>query len=105
MPLRLLYNYAMSLQVIQGLPFVHPSEVSLLNRICSLGTYYIQLREFVTQQTSSTCALLNLPSRLAYGRANFLHFSILSMAVLHCTVGVALYVCVGARGNPARVQC
>jgi gamma-tubulin complex component 4 len=53
-------------EVIQDLPFVHPSEVSLLNRICSLGTYYMQLRDFISQQTSSTCTLLNPSSPLCY---------------------------------------
>ena len=41
-------------QVVPNLPFIHPSEISLLNRICRLGTYYLQLREFISQQIEAT---------------------------------------------------
>ncbi|XP_078456419.1 gamma-tubulin complex component 4 isoform X1 [Lampetra planeri] len=40
------------LQVLQDVPFIHPSEVNLLNRICRLGTDYIRFSEFVQQNSS-----------------------------------------------------
>uniref|UniRef100_A0A803Y0D5 Gamma-tubulin complex component n=1 Tax=Meleagris gallopavo TaxID=9103 RepID=A0A803Y0D5_MELGA len=39
------------LQVSQELPFLHPSETSVLNRLCRLGTDYIRFAEFVEQHT------------------------------------------------------
>lgn len=39
------------LQVSQDLPFLHPSESSVLNRICRLGTDYIRFKEFIEQHT------------------------------------------------------
>ena len=39
------------------MPFIHPSETNLLNRISRLGTYYLQLREFISQQTEATLTL------------------------------------------------
>ena len=45
------------MQVVPNLPFIHPSEISLLNRICRLGTYYLQLRQFISQQTEATLSL------------------------------------------------
>uniref|UniRef100_A0A8V0WZC0 Gamma-tubulin complex component n=1 Tax=Gallus gallus TaxID=9031 RepID=A0A8V0WZC0_CHICK len=39
------------LQVSQELPFLHPSETSVLNRLCRLGTDYIRFTEFVEQHT------------------------------------------------------
>uniref|UniRef100_A0A8C3VKG4 Gamma-tubulin complex component n=1 Tax=Catharus ustulatus TaxID=91951 RepID=A0A8C3VKG4_CATUS len=39
------------LQVSQELPFLHPSETSVLNRLCRLGTDYIRFAEFVEQYT------------------------------------------------------
>uniref|UniRef100_A0A8B9E505 Gamma-tubulin complex component n=1 Tax=Anser cygnoides TaxID=8845 RepID=A0A8B9E505_ANSCY len=38
-------------QVSQELPFLHPSETSVLNRLCRLGTDYIRFAEFVEQYT------------------------------------------------------
>ena len=43
--------------MVPGLPFIHPSEINLLNRISRLGTYYLQLREFISQQTEATLTL------------------------------------------------
>uniref|UniRef100_A0A8C4KL10 Gamma-tubulin complex component n=1 Tax=Dromaius novaehollandiae TaxID=8790 RepID=A0A8C4KL10_DRONO len=37
--------------VSQELPFLHPSETSVLNRLCRLGTDYIRFAEFVEQYT------------------------------------------------------
>uniref|UniRef100_A0A8C3IJK3 Gamma-tubulin complex component n=1 Tax=Chrysemys picta bellii TaxID=8478 RepID=A0A8C3IJK3_CHRPI len=39
------------LQVSQELPFLHPSESSVLNRLCRLGTDYIRFTEFIEQYT------------------------------------------------------
>ncbi|KAM6058610.1 gamma-tubulin complex component 4 isoform 2-T3 [Chlamydotis macqueenii] len=39
------------LQVSQELPFLHPSETSVLNRLCRLGSDYIRFAEFVEQYT------------------------------------------------------
>ena len=38
------------LQIVPGLPFIHPSERELLNKICRLGTYYLHLKEFISEQ-------------------------------------------------------
>uniref|UniRef100_A0A8C7WXM0 Uncharacterized protein n=1 Tax=Oryzias sinensis TaxID=183150 RepID=A0A8C7WXM0_9TELE len=39
------------IQVSQELPFLHPSEASVLNRICKLGSDYIRFTEFIEQHT------------------------------------------------------
>lgn len=39
------------LQVSQDLPFLHPSEISVLNRLCKLGSDYIRFTEFIEQHT------------------------------------------------------
>ena len=44
-------------QVTPDLPFIHPSEVSLLNRICQLGTYYLQLKGFISEQNAASITL------------------------------------------------
>lgn len=41
------------IEVVDELPFIHPSEVQLLNKICRLGTYYQQLHTFVEQQQTA----------------------------------------------------
>ncbi|KAJ6662775.1 hypothetical protein lerEdw1_010979 [Lerista edwardsae] len=38
-----------SLQVCQDPPFLHPSEASLLGRICRLGSFYLRFSEFIEQ--------------------------------------------------------
>lgn len=45
------WNKKTGLQVSQDLPFLHPSESSVLNRICKLGTDYIRFKEFIEQHT------------------------------------------------------
>lgn len=45
------WNKRSGLQVSQDLPFLHPSESSVLNRLCKLGTDYIRFTEFVEQYT------------------------------------------------------
>ncbi|CAI8017732.1 Gamma-tubulin complex component 4 [Geodia barretti] len=44
-------------EVITDLPFIHPSEVAILNRLSGLGTYYKQLNDFTKQQTTFCTAL------------------------------------------------
>uniref|UniRef100_A0A8C8Z0C6 Gamma-tubulin complex component n=1 Tax=Prolemur simus TaxID=1328070 RepID=A0A8C8Z0C6_PROSS len=43
------WNKRSGLQVSQDLPFLHPSETSVLNRLCRLGTDYIRFTEFIEQ--------------------------------------------------------
>ncbi|XP_061594576.1 gamma-tubulin complex component 4 [Cololabis saira] len=45
------WSKATGLQVSQDLPFLHPSESSVLNRICKLGSDYIRFTEFIEQHT------------------------------------------------------
>ncbi|XP_072348856.1 gamma-tubulin complex component 4 isoform X7 [Scyliorhinus torazame] len=45
------WNKRSGLQVSQDLPFLHPSESSVLNRLCKLGTDYIRFTEFIEQYT------------------------------------------------------
>ena len=57
--------------MVPNLPFIHPSEISLLNRICRLGTYYLQLREFISQQTEAALTLKSpLPHTADSSRKN-----------------------------------
>ncbi|XP_061621034.1 gamma-tubulin complex component 4 isoform X3 [Phyllopteryx taeniolatus] len=44
-------NKRTGLQVSQDLPFLHPSEISVLNRLCKLGSDYIRFTEFIEQHT------------------------------------------------------
>uniref|UniRef100_A0A8D3CTM9 Gamma-tubulin complex component n=1 Tax=Scophthalmus maximus TaxID=52904 RepID=A0A8D3CTM9_SCOMX len=43
------WNKRTGLQVSQDLPFLHPSETSVLNRLCKLGSDYIRFTEFTEQ--------------------------------------------------------
>uniref|UniRef100_A0A8C6TNN1 Gamma-tubulin complex component n=1 Tax=Neogobius melanostomus TaxID=47308 RepID=A0A8C6TNN1_9GOBI len=45
------WNKRNGLQVSQELPFLHPSEVGVLNRQCKLGSDYIRFTEFMEQHT------------------------------------------------------
>ncbi|KAK7879108.1 hypothetical protein WMY93_034110 [Mugilogobius chulae] len=45
------WNKRNGLQVSQELPFLHPSELSVLNRQCKLGSDYIRFTEFIEQNT------------------------------------------------------
>uniref|UniRef100_A0A665VWZ2 Gamma-tubulin complex component n=1 Tax=Echeneis naucrates TaxID=173247 RepID=A0A665VWZ2_ECHNA len=45
------WNKRVGLQVSQDLPFLHPSETNVLNRICKLGSDYIRFTEFIEQHT------------------------------------------------------
>ncbi|XP_032199414.1 gamma-tubulin complex component 4 isoform X4 [Mustela erminea] len=45
------WNKRSGLQVSQDFPFLHPSETSVLNRLCRLGTDYIRFTEFIEQYT------------------------------------------------------
>lgn len=40
-----------SSQVSQDLPFLHPSETCVLNRLCKMGTDYVRFTEFIEQHT------------------------------------------------------
>lgn len=50
-------------QVSQELPFLHPSETSVLNRLCRLGTDYIRFAEFVEQYTGHVQQQVGPPLR------------------------------------------
>ncbi|CAJ1050058.1 gamma-tubulin complex component 4 [Xyrichtys novacula] len=45
------WNKRTGLQVSQDLPFLHPSETSVLGRLSKLGTDYIRFTEFIEQHT------------------------------------------------------
>ncbi|CAN9507315.1 unnamed protein product [Ophioblennius macclurei] len=45
------WNKRTGLQVSQDMPFLHPSETSVLNRLCKIGADYIRFREFIEQHT------------------------------------------------------
>uniref|UniRef100_A0AAY5KED1 Gamma-tubulin complex component n=1 Tax=Esox lucius TaxID=8010 RepID=A0AAY5KED1_ESOLU len=45
------WNKRTGLQVSQDLPFLHPSETGVLNRLCKLGSDYIRFTEFIEQHT------------------------------------------------------
>ncbi|XP_037548187.1 gamma-tubulin complex component 4 [Nematolebias whitei] len=45
------WNKRTGLQVSQDLPFLHPSETSVLNRLCKLGSDYTRFTEFIEQHT------------------------------------------------------
>ena len=45
-------------QIVPGLPFIHPSERDLLNKVCRLGTFYMQLREFISEQNTTIFCLV-----------------------------------------------
>uniref|UniRef100_A0A9J8B1T9 Gamma-tubulin complex component n=1 Tax=Cyprinus carpio carpio TaxID=630221 RepID=A0A9J8B1T9_CYPCA len=45
------WNKRNGLQVSQDLPFLHPSESSVLNRLCKMGTDYVRFTEFIEQHT------------------------------------------------------
>uniref|UniRef100_A0A8C2B620 Gamma-tubulin complex component n=1 Tax=Cyprinus carpio TaxID=7962 RepID=A0A8C2B620_CYPCA len=45
------WNKRNGLQVSQDLPFLHPSETSVLNRLCKMGTDYVRFTEFIEQHT------------------------------------------------------
>ncbi|CAL8351442.1 unnamed protein product [Merluccius merluccius] len=45
------WNKRTGLQVSQDIPFLHPSETSVLNRLSKLGSDYIRFTEFIEQHT------------------------------------------------------
>ncbi|XP_052416768.1 gamma-tubulin complex component 4-like isoform X3 [Carassius gibelio] len=45
------WNKRNGLQVSQDLPFLHPSETSVFNRLCKMGTDYVRFTEFIEQHT------------------------------------------------------
>lgn len=76
------------------LPFIHPSEVSLLNRICKLGTHYNRVRKFIAEQNAVTFSLppilpvANPPPRMSEHSQRL----ICSHIKLHAHVGSGLYL-------------
>ena len=59
------------LQVVPDLPFLHSSEVCVLNRLCVLGMYYKQFKAFIKKYGSSPGQSLeqsNLPKEAAKGK-------------------------------------
>ncbi|XP_043933472.1 gamma-tubulin complex component 4 isoform X2 [Protopterus annectens] len=58
------WNKRNGLQVSQDLPFLHPSETSVLNRVCKLGTDYIRFSEFIEQYTGHVQQQEHQPSQL-----------------------------------------
>lgn len=48
-------------QIDPGLPFIHPGEVSLLNRICQLGTHHSRIKKFICGQNA---VIFSLPPLL-----------------------------------------
>ncbi|PAA93265.1 hypothetical protein BOX15_Mlig032545g1 [Macrostomum lignano] len=41
-----------SLRLIDNLPFISPSEVPLINRLCQLGAHYIRFQDFIAERSS-----------------------------------------------------
>lgn len=59
----LLLHRSLVPQVSQELPFLHPSETNVLNRLCRLGTDYIRFSEFVEQYTGHVQQQVRLQRR------------------------------------------
>ncbi|XP_022106638.1 gamma-tubulin complex component 4-like [Acanthaster planci] len=51
-----------TIKVVPDIPFLHRSEVSILNRLCILGTHYRRFREFIKEYSGSPSSSLD-PSR------------------------------------------
>lgn len=50
-----------NIEVDPNLPLIHPSEASLLNRICKLGTHYSRVKKFISDQNA---VIFSLPPLL-----------------------------------------
>lgn len=61
------WNKRSGLQVSQDFPFLHPSETSVLNRLCRLGTDYIRFTEFIEQYTGHVQQQDHHPSQQGQG--------------------------------------
>uniref|UniRef100_A0A8C4M1B7 Gamma-tubulin complex component n=1 Tax=Equus asinus asinus TaxID=83772 RepID=A0A8C4M1B7_EQUAS len=61
------WNKRNGLQVSQDFPFLHPSETSVLNRLCRLGTDYIRFTEFIEQYTGHVQQQDHHPSQQGQG--------------------------------------
>ena len=46
------------IQVVESFPYLHASEISLLNRICQLGSYYKRFQSFIAEQGRPSVTLL-----------------------------------------------
>ncbi|MEJ1278647.1 tubulin gamma complex associated protein 4 [Cricetulus griseus] len=61
------WNKRSGLQVSQDFPFLHPSETSVLNRLCRLGTDYMRFTEFIEQYTGHVQQQDHHPSQQGQG--------------------------------------
>uniref|UniRef100_A0A8C2LFF0 Gamma-tubulin complex component n=1 Tax=Cricetulus griseus TaxID=10029 RepID=A0A8C2LFF0_CRIGR len=61
------WNKWSGLQVSQDFPFRHPSETSILNRLCWLGTDYMRFTEFIEQNTGHVQQQDHHPSQPGQG--------------------------------------
>ena len=52
---------------MESFPYLHPSEVSLLNRICRLGGYYKSFEAFIAEQSRPSVTLLQAERREGEG--------------------------------------
>lgn len=55
-------QFPFPLQVSQDLPFLHPSETGVLNRLSKLGSDYIRFTEFIEQHTGHVHQQVGDPS-------------------------------------------
>lgn len=51
----------MAVKVVPNLPFMHPTEVALLNRLCRLATYHMKFRAFISQNCHNPSRSNELP--------------------------------------------
>ena len=51
------------MQVVESFPYLHASEISLLNRICRLGSYYQRFQAFIAGQGRPSVTLLRAAER------------------------------------------
>uniref|UniRef100_A0A452ERL5 Gamma-tubulin complex component n=1 Tax=Capra hircus TaxID=9925 RepID=A0A452ERL5_CAPHI len=65
--LLIVLSIVLLLQVSQDFPFLHPSETSVLNRLCRLGTDYIRFTEFIEQYTGHVQQQDHHPSQQGQG--------------------------------------
>lgn len=46
---------SMVVKVVANLPFIHPAEETMLNRICRLATHYMKFQSFIREKGNSSC--------------------------------------------------
>lgn len=59
------HSFHVLIKVASDLPFLCPSEVDLLNRLCKLGTYYKDFNNFI-QKYGGTLSFKNSGNKLFY---------------------------------------